>query len=211
MTDFAADAAAAGLAGRLGPGTNPALLLVDPARAYTEPTSPLYAGVEGAVAAMRRLLGACRAAGIPIVITRVWHEFPGDGGLFARKVPASVCFAAGSPLAEPIDGLEHRPGEVLLTKQYPSAFFGTALAATLTAQGVDTLVVAGLSTSGCVRATALDALQHGFVPLVVREAVGDRLPEVHQANLRDIDAKVGDVVSLADVETQLTTIPRRTA
>jgi maleamate amidohydrolase len=201
--DFAADASRAGLGGVLGPGTQPALLLVDPARAYTESSSPLYAGVEHAVAGMRALLAACRSAQIPVVITRVLFEFPGDGGLFARKVPASRAFTAGDPLGEPIAGLEHRPGETLLIKQYPSAFFGTALAAGLTARGIDTVIIAGLSTSGCIRATALDALQHGFVPLVVRDAVGDRLPEVHEANLRDIAAKIGDVVSLPEIEQYL--------
>lgn len=207
MTGFTADAALAGLNGQLGAGRRPALLLVDPARAYTEPTSQLYAGVEEEVAAMRRLLGACRTAGIPVVITRVVHEFPGDGGLFARKVPATRAFSAGNPLGEPIEGLETKAGEVLLTKQYPSAFFATSLAPTLTALNIDTVLIAGLSTSGCVRATALDALQHGFIPLVVREAVGDRLPDVHAQNLRDIEAKIGDVVSIDDIESYLTGLP----
>ncbi|SDT36465.1 isochorismatase family protein [Actinoplanes derwentensis] len=185
--------------GHLDPGERPALLLIDPARAYTEPGSPLYAGVEDAVDRMRELLALVRAAGLPVIITRVRHEQPGDGGLFARKVPGSAAFAAGNPLAEPIAGLEHRPGEMLLTKQYPSAFFGTALAASLTARRIDTLLIAGLSTSGCVRASALDALQHGFVPLVVREAVGDRDPAIHEANLNDIAAKIADVVLMNDL------------
>src|SRR5690606_25767551 len=95
-------------------------------------------------------------------------------------------------------GLEPRDGELVITKQYASAFFGTSLASALRVQGVDTLVIAGVSTSGCIRVTAVDALQHGFVPLVVREAVGDRAPEPHEANLYDIQAKYGEVVSLEE-------------
>jgi maleamate amidohydrolase len=196
LTDLSGDFASAGLNGVLGAGSRPALVLVDPAKAYTEPSSPLYAGVEDAVAQMRVLLAAARAAGIPVYITRVVHEFPGDGGLFARKIPATAAFAAGNPLGDFIEGLEHLPGEMLVTKQYPSAFFGTSLAASLNAARIDTVVLAGLSTSGCIRASALDALQLGFIPIVVREAVGDRHAEPHESNLRDIQAKIGEVVSI---------------
>lgn len=93
-------------------------------------------------------------------------------------------------------GLSVEPGELVVSKQYPSAFFGTSLASTLTSWGVDTLVITGLSTSGCVRATCVDACSHGFIPIVVREAVGDRHPAPHEANLFDMDAKYGDVVGL---------------
>lgn len=207
LTDLSADFAAAGLDGSLPLGTRPALVLVDPARAYTDPASPLYAGVEEAVRQMKVVLAAARAAGIPVFVTRVIHEFSGDGGLFARKIPATRCFASGSPWAEPIPGLEHIEGETLITKQYPSAFFGTSLAASLVSQRVDTVLLAGLSTSGCIRASALDALQAGFVPVVVREAVGDRHSEPHESNLRDIAAKIGEVVSLADTLAYLAALP----
>jgi maleamate amidohydrolase len=196
LTDLADDFASAGLNGVLAAGSRPALVLVDPARAYTEPSSPLYAGVEDAVDQMRVLLAAARAAGIPVYITRVVHEFAGDGGLFARKVPATRSFAAGNPLGDFIDGLHNIAGETLITKQYPSAFFGTSLAASLNAGRIDTVLLAGLSTSGCIRASALDALQLGFVPIVVREAVGDRHAEPHESNLRDIQAKIGEVVPI---------------
>lgn len=211
VADLSADFAAAGLDGSLVRGDRPAVLLIDPARAYTDPASSLYAGVEDAVAAMQELVAAARAAGVPVYVTRVLHEHPGDGGLFARKVPASSAFRAGNPMGDWIPGLEPAPGDVVVTKQYPSAFFGTALAASLTAAGIDTLVIGGLSTSGCVRASALDALQHGFVPLIVRDAVGDRNDDVHEANLRDIAAKVGDVITSADAINYLTTVQRRTA
>ncbi|NUP16283.1 MAG: isochorismatase family protein, partial [Streptomyces sp.] len=158
----------AGLAGQLAPGTSPALLLVDPARAYVDPDCPLYAGVEPAVDAMKALLAGVRRAGIPVVVTRVrFRTDGGDGGVFYRKVPTLRVFAEGSPYGDFIDGLAPTADELTVTKQYPSAFFGTSLATYLTANGVDTVLIAGLSTSGCVRATALDAMQHGFVPVVV--------------------------------------------
>jgi maleamate amidohydrolase len=208
LTDLSADFAAAGLDGRLPRGTSPALLLVDPARAYVDHASPLYAGVEHPVEIMRELLSVARTRGIPVYITRVLHEFHGDGGLFAKKVPASSAFQLGNPMGDWIEGLEPIDGEVVVTKQYPSAFFGTSLAASLSARGIDTLVIAGLSTSGCIRATTLDALQHGFVPLVVREAVGDRNAEIHESNLRDIDAKAGDVIAFTDASRYLTDASR---
>lgn len=184
----------AGLAGQLAPGTSPALLLVDPARAYVDPDCPLYAGVEPAVDAMKALLAGVRRAGIPVVVTRVrFRTDGGDGGVFYRKVPTLRVFAEGSPYGDFIDGLAPTADELTVTKQYPSAFFGTSLATYLTANGVDTVLIAGLSTSGCVRATALDAMQHGFVPVVVEDAVGDRDPDVHAANLFDIRHKIGEV------------------
>lgn len=184
----------AGLAGELAPGTSPALLLVDPARAYVDPGCPLYAGVEPAVEAMRALLAGARRARIPVVVTRVrFRSDGGDGGVFFRKVPTLRVFAEGSPYGDFIDGLAPAADELTVTKQYPSAFFGTSLAAYLTAGRIDTLLIAGLTTSGCVRATALDAMQHGFVPVVVEEAVGDRDPDVHAANLFDIRHKIGEV------------------
>ena len=108
------------------------------------------------------------------------------------------CFEAGAhpDLAAFAAGLEPVAGETVITKQYASAFFGTTLASTLTSLGVDTVLIAGVSTSGCVRASAVDACQHGFVPLVVREAVGDRHPAPHEANLFDLQAKYAEVVGL---------------
>lgn len=194
----------AGLGGRLIPGTSPALLLVDPARAYVDPDCPLYAGVEPAVAAMKALLAGARRAGIPVVVTRVRFRPDGrDGGVFFRKVPTLKVFVEGSPYGDFIDGLAPVADELTVTKQYPSAFFGTSLAAYLTAHRIDTLLIGGLSTSGCVRATALDAMQHGFVPVVVEEAVGDRAPDVHAANLFDIRHKIGEVWPMARAEEYL--------
>ncbi len=191
-----------GFGKRLGFGRRPALLVIDFVRAYLVKDSPLYAGVEAARAACAALLAAARDARIPIVHTNVVYQPGGrDGGVFFRKVPALSCFEAGArpDLAAFAEGLEPLPGETVVSKQYASAFFGTSLASTLTALGIDTVLIAGLSTSGCVRASAVDCCQHGFIPVVVAEAVGDRAAGPHEANLFDIQAKYGDVVGLEEV------------
>ena len=185
--------------GRLAFGTRPALIIIDMVQAYFDPLSPLYAGVEAALESTGRLLGAARGAGIPVLFTNVVFQAGGkDGGLFYKKLPALSCFDAGSPWGAFAAGLVPQEGEIVVTKQYASAFFGTSLASTLTALGVDTLLIAGVTTSGCVRATALDTLQHGFAPFVVREACGDRHAQPHEANLFDLQAKYAEVVSEAE-------------
>jgi maleamate amidohydrolase len=200
------DYAQAGFGNRLGWGESPALLIVDFVDAYLQPASPLYAGVEAARDAAVELLRAARAARLPVVHTSVVYTPGGaDGGVFFRKVKALRLFERGAVhgYGDFTAGLAPGPGEVVVTKQYASAFFGTSLAAMLTAQRIDTLLIAGLSTSGCVRATVVDACQHGFVPLVVREAVGDRDPRIHEANLFDMDAKYGDVIGLDEALAKL--------
>ena len=184
--------------GHLQFGKRPALLIVDFVMAYLDPDSPLYAGVEAALASNQRLLAVARKAGIPVLFTNVVYTPGGaDGGVFYRKVPALRLFERGSPLGAFPPTLQPRDGELVISKQYASSFFGTHLAATLTAQGIDTLLITGLSTSGCVRATALDACQHGFLPFVVREACGDRHSTPHEANLFDLQAKYAEVISEA--------------
>jgi len=203
-----------GWGGTLEPGLRPALIVVDFVQAYLRPGSPLYAGVEAARDACVRLLQSARDAGVPVVHTNVRFQAGGrDGGVFFRKLPALRCFEQGG---EPVLGdfdpaLEPRADELVITKQYASAFFGTSLASTLTSLGVDTLVIAGVSTSGCIRATAVDACQHGFVPLVVRDAVGDRHPAPHEANLFDLQAKYAEVVSLAQAQAYLARLAPATA
>ncbi len=190
--------------GHLPFGQRPALLIVDFVMAYLDPASPLYAGVEGALASNERLLAAARKAKIPVLFTNVVYTPGGaDGGVFYRKVPALKLFDNGSPLGAFPDSLQPQDGELVISKQYASSFFGTHLAATLTAKGVDTLLITGLSTSGCVRATALDACQHGFLPFVVREACGDRHPGPHEASLFDLQAKYAEVISEAHAISQL--------
>jgi nicotinamidase-related amidase len=191
--------AAGGFGLALQPGRRPALLVIDFVRAYLVEESPLYAAAEPARAGAQTLLEAARRAAIPVFHTNVQYQPGGrDGGVFFRKVPALKCFEAGAhpKLAAFAAGLEPVSGETVITKQYASAFFGTTLASTLTSLGVDTLLIAGVSTSGCVRASAVDACQHGFIPLVVREAVGDRHPAPHEASLFDLQAKYAEVVGL---------------
>lgn len=204
MDDLQKDYAAAGFGVGLKPGAKPALLIIDFVQAYLEKSSPLYAGVEAALGSAERVLSAAREAAIPIIFTNVEYTPGGqDGGVFFKKIGALKCFERGSPLGAFPESLAPRPAELVVTKQYASAFFGTSLAATLTASGVDTLILTGVSTSGCVRATAVDAIQHGFVPLVVRDAVGDRSEAPHEANLFDLQAKYAEVMAEPEIVSYL--------
>lgn len=181
--------------GSLGFGDSAALILIDFVEAYFDKTSPLYAGVEKELAAALRIRDVARVAGIPVIYTNVVYQKDGvDGGVFYRKVPALEVFANGSPLGRWPKGLQPAADELVISKQYPSAFFGTSLAATLTANGIDTLIITGLTTSGCVRATCVDTMSHGFIPIVVADACGDRHEAPHEANLFDMNAKYADVV-----------------
>jgi len=206
--DLNQDYAGAGFGGGLDFGRKPALLNVDFARAYIDPDCSLYAGTESSAAAAIDVLAAARKAGILIVHTRV--EFtPGgaDGGIFFRKVPALKNFEKGSKFGEFVEGLEPKGDEVVITKQYASAFFGTNLASTLSAAGIDTLLICGWSTSGCIRASTLDACQSGFIPVVVREGVGDRDVRPHEANLFDLQAKYAEVRPKDNVLDYLRNLP----
>lgn len=184
----------------LGPGKRAALLLVDFVEAYFHPDSPLHANVERERDVAAGLLDAWRAHAKPVVWTRVvFGRNAPDGGLFMRKLPQLKLFEEGSAMGAFAAGLVPRDGETIVTKQYASAFFGTSLASTLRTLDVDTVLITGLTTSGCIRATAVDALQHGFRPLVIRDAVGDRDAGPHEANLFDLRVKYADIWSSADV------------
>jgi len=190
-----------GFHGRAGFGRRPALIVIDVNLGFTAPESPLVCDLEEVVAAIRQLLEEARRAEIPIVFTTVSYT-EGDkrtAAAFIDKVPALLTLEAGSRWVEIDPRIAPREDEPVLNKLFASAFFGTALSSLLAANGCDSLIVTGASTSGCVRATAVDALQHGYRPIVPREAVGDRNPDAHAANLYDLDAKYGDVVSLAEV------------
>jgi maleamate amidohydrolase len=194
--------------GRLGFGRKPAVIVVDFINAYITEGSPLYApDVVTAVGETVELLAAARAAGVLVIYTQVMYMPNGvDGGLFVQKVPLLRGMVEGEPLAEIVPQLPPDSADVIIKKQYASAFFGTSLAAMLTARRIDTLIITGCSTSGCVRATAVDAMQYGFRPIVPRECVGDRHAAPHEANLFDIDSKYGDVMSKADVLARLDAI-----
>ena len=189
-----------GFHGRTGHGERPALVVVDLSLGFTDPESPLACDLDDVVAAVARLLDAARRAGLPVVYTTVAYDEEGRrrAATFIEKVPALLTLEAGSRWVEIDPRIAPQPGEPVLSKLHASAFFETELANLLAAAGCDSVVVTGASTSGCVRATAVDALQHGYRTIVPREAVGDRNTAAHEANLYDIDAKYGDVVPLAE-------------
>jgi maleamate amidohydrolase len=201
---------ASGFGGTLPFGHRPALLLVDVVVAYLTPTSPLYHARFGqALDSCRALAERARSLDIPVIFTNVAYQAGGtDGGLFYRKVPALSVFAAGGPGGVFPHDLQPLPDEIVVTKQYASAFFGTSLASTLTSMQVDTLLIGGFSTSGCVRASTLDALQHGFAPFVVEDACGDRAKEPHEANLSDLALKYAEVISRHQALTLMMHSPR---
>lgn len=190
--------AQAGYHARQSWGKRPALALIDFANAYFDPSAPLYGG-EGCQVALdnaAKLADAARACGVPVVFTEVKYTPGGsDGGAFYAKVPALSCFDAGSETQKLAPPLEVHDTDIMITKQYPSGFFGTSLASTLHFMEVDTLLLTGVTTSGCVRATCIDSISHGFVTLVVEDAVGDRAEEPHRANLFDMSAKYADLLT----------------
>jgi nicotinamidase-related amidase len=195
----------AGFHGRAGFGGRPALLVVDVNVGFTDPASPLVCELDGVVGAIGRLLDEARRAAVPVVYTTVSY---GEGdkvaaAAFIDKIPALLTLEAGSRWVEIDPRVAPRSGEPVLNKLFASAFFGTPLSSLLAAAGCDSVIVTGASTSGCVRATVVDAIQHGYRPVVPREAVGDRNPAAHEANLYDIDAKYGDVVAVDDVVVHL--------
>jgi nicotinamidase-related amidase len=198
MDDLGHDYTRAGFSARLGFGRRAALVVVDVCEAYLDPASPLYAGVEDVVASCARVVAAARRADVPVLWTRV---VPDLSSAFARKVPALELFSG--PLGEFPPSCAPQGEEAVIAKQGASAFFGTDLDARLRRLDVDTVVLVGLSTSGCVRASGVDAVQLGYAPVVVREAVGDRDPRPHEQALFDLDAKYADVVSEADVVAHL--------
>ena len=187
-------------------GRKPALLVIDVCNAYLNPRSPLYAPnrFQDALKSVDELICLCRGHKIPVIFTRVVYPNPESGGNWYKlKLPNALpCFDAGNELGDFPTGDETcrpRKGELVIEKQFSSAFFGTSLASSLVAMKVDTLIVCGYSTSGCVRSTTTDAMQYGFNPYVVRDACGDRHAYPHDANLFDIRAKFGEVISMNEV------------
>ena len=192
---------------RVGFGQRPALILIDFVQGYFDPECDLYSGVEDALASALRVRKAATSAGVPVILTNVvYHPMALNGGRFFEKAKPLRYFLEGNPMGAWPQGLEPRPEELVVSKQYPSAFFGTSLASTLTSLGVDSVLLTGLTTSGCVRATCIDAMSHGFRTAVVEEACGDRHPDPHRANLFDMDAKYADVIGEAEAIAFLSTL-----
>lgn len=186
--------------GRVGPGLYPALLVVDMSNGFVDRASPLACDVDDAIPAIVRLLEKVRSRQFPVVYTTIGYAMPDDrvAEVFLKKMPALRALILGTRWPEIDAHIEPSPGDPVLVKPFVSAFFSTPLISLLHHGGVDTVIVTGASTSGCVRATVVDAMQYGFRVLVPREAVGDRNRAAHEQSLSDIDAKYGDVVGLEE-------------
>jgi maleamate amidohydrolase len=188
------------------------VLVVDFSCGFTDPDCPLGADMTAEVEATRRLLDAARAKGLPVIFTTIGYE-PSlkDGGLWLQKVPTLGELQVGGRWVEIDPRLEPREDETIVLKKGASGFFGTNLASILVSQGVDSVILCGATTSGCVRATAIDLLQYGWPTLVPRECVGDRAKAPHDANLFDIQAKYADVVPLEEALAYVESVPERVA
>lgn len=188
----------------LGYGSRPALILIDFVQAYFEPENDLWANPRAALDSALRLREIAHEKDVPVIITNVVYDETGlTGGVFFKKAKPLTNFLPNAPYNGWPKGLVPGAKDILLSKQYPSAFFGTSLSSTLTAAGIDTLLITGLTTSGCVRATCVDTCSYGFRPIVVEQACGDRHADPHTANLFDMNAKYGDVVSEESAATYL--------
>jgi maleamate amidohydrolase len=200
--------AAARLGQRVTLGSRPAVLVVDFSCGFTDPACALGSDMTDAVEGTRRLLDAARARGLPVIFTTIGYE-PSlkDGGLWLQKVPSLGDLQVGGRWVEIDPRLEPREDETIVLKKGASAFFGTNLPAILVSQGVDSVILCGATTSGCIRATAIDLLQYGYPTLVPRECVADRAQAPHEANLFDIQAKYADVVSLDEALGYVESVP----
>lgn len=189
-----------GLANFVGFGKYPLVLVVDLINGFTNPTSPLGTDMTTVVKAVRRLIDSARTKAVPIVFTSIAYENPErDAGLWIKKIPSLMILRYGSHWVDVDERLQRRPEEILLVKPFPSAFSCTDLQAKLQCFGIDCIILCGATTSGCIRATAVDALQHGFRCIIPKEGVGDRAELPHDVNLMDINAKYGDVIELRKV------------
>ncbi len=182
----------------IGFGEQPAIVVVDLIGAFTNPALPLGAPLGGVLENTRKVLEAGREAGVPVFFTSVAYEERdfADAGIWAKKMAGVMTLRAGTPEVEVDPSLDRRQAEPVIFKKYASCFFGTDLLTRLNTRRIDTLIVTGCTTSGCVRATAVDGLQNGLRVMVVAEAVGDRAEAAHQQSLFDLQAKYADVVSL---------------
>jgi maleamate amidohydrolase len=190
----------AGFTGMLPIGKKPGILVIDFQIGFTDPSkSPLASDFSSEVVQTARILKKARDKKIPIFFVGVGYNNIREGGIFIRKIPSLQQFMIGSPLVELDPRLERRPDEPFLIKKYASAFAGTSLASLLASEGVDTLFVTGVTTSGCVRASVVDAIQYGFAPFVVSDAVGDRADAPHESNLFDMASKYGEITNTENV------------
>lgn len=179
----------------VGLGARPAVVTVDFILSFTDPEHFGGGNITDAVKATESLLAAARRAGWPIAHTRVVYADDGsDAGAFTRKAPGLLKLTEASPLSQLVPEMDPQPGELILRKTQASGFFGTDLAAWLRWHAVDTLLVTGCTTSGCVRATVVDAVSHNFRTVVLTDCVGDRAKGPHEANLFDMGQKYADLM-----------------
>jgi maleamate amidohydrolase len=186
------------------------VLVIDMIRAFTDSTAMLGANLDSQIEATQRLLAAARASDVPVIFSTVSYEEADlrDAGIWALKQKGLMTLRAGTPGVELDQRLQRQPGEGWLVKKYASCFFGTDLTSRLVTRSVDTLLVAGCTTSGCVRASVVDALQTGLRPMVVRECVGDRSQAAHEQSLFDLQAKYADIVGLEETCRYIEELPR---
>jgi nicotinamidase-related amidase len=190
-----------GFSRTIGFGQRPAVIVIDIIGAFTDPDLPLGTNLDGIIEQTNRILGPARAAKVPVFFSSVAYEDEDlrDAGIWALKQAGVMTLRAGTPEVEVDKRLGQRPGEALIMKKYASCFFGTDLVTRLHTLKIDTLILTGCTTSGCVRATAVDGLQYGFRVMVPKEAVGDRAAPAHEQSLFDLNAKYADVISVDDV------------
>jgi maleamate amidohydrolase len=173
-------------------------VVVDFSLGFTDPAYRTGAEMDVAVLGTAQLIAAAREAARPVIFTTIAFPSPEAGGVWLQKAPGLGALQEGSRLVELDPRLGRRPEEPLIVKQGASGFFGTGLAALLTSLEADTVLLCGATTSGCVRASAVDSVQSGFPTLVVRQCVADRTPGAHEASLVDLQSKYADVVELGD-------------
>lgn len=193
-----------GFGSRIGFGHSPALLVIDFISLLTDPNHRMGADVAREIVQTNRLLAAAHDATIPVYLSTVAYDDPSrEVGVWINKMAGLIDLVAGSDGVEQDARLDRAPTDRILRKRFASCFFGTLLADDLRRDGVDTLIIAGCTTSGCVRATVVDSCQHGFRTMIAREAVADRLLDAHEQNLTDMDLKYGDVLPVDDIVAHL--------
>jgi nicotinamidase-related amidase len=193
-----------------GFGERPAVLVIDIMKAFSDATLPLGANLDRQILETNRILDAAHAVSAPVFFSYVAYDEPNcaDAGIWGEKMTGLYGLTADSPIVALDERLHRLPSDAVFVKKYASCFFGTDLVSRLTSRRIDTLIITGCTTSGCVRASAVDAIQYGFRPIVAREAVGDRSQPAHDQSLFDIQAKYGDVL---EVDTVVTYLQQRTA
>lgn len=204
MTDKEAIYEDAGITGEIGFGESPAIVVIDLQTAFTDPECPLGSDLDETVEANAELLETAREHDVPIYFTRcVYREDARDGAIFAEKIPSTAELTSDSKWLEIDPRLTPTDEDHIVEKQQPSGFFDTELDTMLTYEGIDTTVITGATTSGCVRATVVDACSHGYRPIVPVECVGDRAEDPHEANLFDMGSKYADLMDLAEVKSSI--------